>query len=142
MCFLFALEITGTAVGSLHDLHNVDVFQVVVKELRGTYLCFLVQRQPWAVSGYWVSIIIFETIVFSLTMWKFTSDLRHTPPVRRFSLIKLIVRDSVMYYGIWSYVDHEARFKSPHTSVFYASLFDNYRLSTYLTSMFASYRQE
>ncbi|KAF9000495.1 hypothetical protein BDQ17DRAFT_1327764 [Cyathus striatus] len=51
-------------------------------------------------SAYWTAIILFETILFSLTLWKFMFDLRHTLLIRRFSLIKLVVRDSLIYYSL------------------------------------------
>ncbi|KAF9000450.1 hypothetical protein BDQ17DRAFT_674078 [Cyathus striatus] len=49
---------------------------------------------------FWITVIVFESILLFLTLWKFTSYFRHAPTMRRYSLTRLIVRDSIIYYII------------------------------------------
>ncbi|KAF9000437.1 hypothetical protein BDQ17DRAFT_673751 [Cyathus striatus] len=91
LCFIFLLEMLGT-VGTL--VYEMKLFDAAVSELHEN--CINVVNKN--VSPYWIIIIVFETVLLSLTIRKFCSDFRHAPTLRIVSLGKLIVMDSIMYY--------------------------------------------
>ncbi|KAF9000449.1 hypothetical protein BDQ17DRAFT_1543201 [Cyathus striatus] len=95
---LFLLEILVTAGTVIHDQ---DSYIAVLKELHGSYLCMMMNPvHELHAKSFWITVIAFETILLFLTLSKFMSDLKHAPTMRRFSLTRLIVRDSVIYYSI------------------------------------------
>ncbi|KAF8981929.1 hypothetical protein BDQ17DRAFT_843245 [Cyathus striatus] len=92
---MFLLEVSGTVTFVICRLKNSY-------DLHGTSLCLLVHGNTTSVhaeSAYWITIILFETIILSLTLWKFIFDIRLTPALRRSSLSRLIVRDNILYYS-------------------------------------------
>ncbi|KAF8989785.1 hypothetical protein BDQ17DRAFT_419858 [Cyathus striatus] len=100
ICCLFVFEIVGTTATAIYLRQQHST--VIVKNIKGIYECLKLTNTSMRhnMPLYWTTIIIFESILFSLTIWKFMSDLRHAPINRRFSLIRLIVGDSLMYYGL------------------------------------------
>ncbi|KAF9011446.1 hypothetical protein BDQ17DRAFT_1346260 [Cyathus striatus] len=95
---MFLLEVSTTVTIVIYRLKNSSV---IVKDLHGTAICLLVHDQinsRLVESLYWMTIILFETIILSLTLWKFVFDIRCTPALRRSSLSRLIVRDNILYF--------------------------------------------
>ncbi|KAF9000452.1 hypothetical protein BDQ17DRAFT_1410320 [Cyathus striatus] len=75
----------------------------IIKELHGTYLCMMMNSiDELHVKPFWVTVIVFESILLFFTLWKSMSDFRHAPTMRRFSLSRLIIRDSVIHCTITS----------------------------------------
>ncbi|KAF9000463.1 hypothetical protein BDQ17DRAFT_674543 [Cyathus striatus] len=93
ICFIFLLEILGISIVILYGQQKLPT--EVVVEFEGTYLCI---KEIPVLSPYWLVIVVFETILFSLTIWKFASNIRHIQGIRRVSLGRLIVVDGTMYY--------------------------------------------
>ncbi|KAF9011445.1 hypothetical protein BDQ17DRAFT_1322317 [Cyathus striatus] len=91
-------EVSATVTIVIYRVKNSSV---IVKDLHGTAMCLLIHgriNSSLAESTYWVTIILFETIILSLTLWKFMFDIRHTPALRRSSLSRLLVRDNILYF--------------------------------------------
>ncbi|KAF9000464.1 hypothetical protein BDQ17DRAFT_674634 [Cyathus striatus] len=70
----------------------------IVTEFEGTYICIKNIANKLVVSPFWLIVIIFETILFSLTIWKLASNVRLLWGTRRVSLGRLIVVDGTIYY--------------------------------------------